>query len=414
MDRIITKEEKLRMKRKVFIKVGIGGAIGIALITFLFSLFANSISLSRLQVSTVEVGPLEVSVSASGKVIPAFEEIINSPINSRILEVGARGGDSVDVGTPLLKLDLQSVENDFNKMKDEEQRKALQLEQERINAKSQLSELEMNIKVQRMELSRKEVELRNEKYLDSIGAGTTDKIREVELALRVEQLKLNENEQKLINQRATTEADIKIRELELSIYRKEMNETFRTLNDAQIRSPRKAILTYIVTEVGAQIIQGQKVAVVSDLSHFKVNGEIADAYGDRVAVGAKAIVRIGNEELEGVVSEVTPLSKNGVISFTVRVNNDNHPRLRSGLKCDLFIITALKDDVRRIGLVAGYQGKGTYELFVVNGNEARKQKVLLGESNYQYVEVLEGLEPGDKVIISDMSDYRNNKKLKIK
>ncbi len=414
MDRIITKEEKLRMKRKAIIKVGIGGAIGIALITFLFSLFANSISLSRLQVSTVDIGALEVSVSASGKVIPAFEEIINSPINSRILEVAARGGDSVDVGTPLLKLDLQSVENDFNKMKDEEQRRTLQLEQVKINSRGQLSELEMNIKVQRMELNRREVELRNEKYLDSIGAGTADKIREVELALRVEQLKLNENEQKLINQRATTEADIKIRELELSIYRKEMNEAFRTLNDAQIRSPRKAILTYIATEVGAQIVQGQKVAVVSDLSHFKVNGEIADAYGDRVVVGAKAIVRIGNDELEGVVSEVTPLSKNGVISFTVRVNNDNHPRLRSGLKCDLFLITALKDDVRRIGLVAGYQGKGTYELFVVNGNEARKQKVLLGESNYQYVEVLEGLEPGDKVIISDMSDYRNNKKLKIK
>ena len=52
---------------------------------------------------------IEVSVSASGKVVPAFEEIINSPINSRIVEIYKKGGDSVDVGRPILKLDLLSA-----------------------------------------------------------------------------------------------------------------------------------------------------------------------------------------------------------------------------------------------------------------------------------------------------------------
>lgn len=133
---------------------------------------------------------IEVSVSASGKVVPAFEEIINSPINSRIVEIYKKGGDSVDVGTPILKLDLLSAETDYKKQLDEEQMKRLQLDQLRIQNRNKLSEMEMQLKVSRMELNRKEVELRNERYLDSLGAGTTDKVRQVELDYNVSVLKL--------------------------------------------------------------------------------------------------------------------------------------------------------------------------------------------------------------------------------
>ena len=65
-----------------------------------------------LVLSTVDKGMIEVSVSASGKVVPAFEEIINSPMKSRIVEVYRKGGDSVEIGTPILKLDLQSTETE--------------------------------------------------------------------------------------------------------------------------------------------------------------------------------------------------------------------------------------------------------------------------------------------------------------
>ena len=83
--------------------------------------------------SEVDNGTIEVSVSASGKVVPAFEEIINSPINTRIVEVYRKGGDSVDVGTPILKLDLQSTETEYKKLLDEEQMKRYQLEQLKVN-----------------------------------------------------------------------------------------------------------------------------------------------------------------------------------------------------------------------------------------------------------------------------------------
>lgn len=413
MDREISKEVQRKEQRKQFIRIGTAVGGFIVLIVVVISMLQTSLKRKDLNISTVDKGVIEVSVSASGKVIPAFEEIINSPINSRIVEVYKRGGDSVDVGTPILKLDLQSAETEYNKQLDEEQMKSLQLEQQRVTNHNKLSEMEMNLKVSRMELDRKAVELRNERYLDSLGAGTTDKVRQVELDYNVSILKLKEDEQKYKNEQALAEADLKVKELELNIFRKSLAETQRTLEDAQIRSPRKAILTYVNNEIGSQIGQGAKVAIVSDLSHFKIEGEIADTYGDRIAAGSKAVIKIGSEKLDGTVSDVTPLSKNGVISFTVQLEEDNHKRLRSGLKTDVYVMNAVKDDVLRIANSSYYVGKGEYELFVVNGNQLLKRKVQLGDSNFEYVEVVSGLQEGDQVIVSDMNAYKDKNKLKI-
>ncbi len=414
MDREISKEIRIKEKRKSIIKwvIGLGSVAGS--IVLVLSLIQPTLKMDDVIVSKVDKGIIEVSVNASGKVIPAFEEIINSPINSRILEIYKRGGDSVDIGTPILKLDLQRAETDFQKLLDEEQMKRLQLEQLRVNIRSKLSEMEMKLKVSRMELSRKEVELRNERYLDSLGAGTTDKVRQAELSFTVGELQLKEDEQKYLNEQALGKADLKVKELELNIFRKGLAETKRTLEDAQVRSPRKAILTYVNSELGAQVVQGAKIAIVSDLSHFKIDGEIADTYGDRIATGNKVMVKIGSEKLNGTVSDITPLSKNGVISFTVQLDNDNHPRLRSGLKTDVYVMNAVKEDVMRVANGSYYVGKGDYELFVIKGGNLIKKKIRLGDSNFEFVEVIDGLQPGDKVIISDMTNYKNKKKLKFK
>lgn len=413
MDREISKEQRNREKRRMWMKWGGMVVVGIAAVIALMQLMQESLHERDIVFSVVDEGSIDVSVSASGKVVPAFEEIINSPINSRILEVYKKGGDSVEVGTPILRLDLLSAETDYKKQLDEVQMNELKLEQLRIQNWSKLSEMEMQLKVSRMELNRKAVELRNEQYLDSLGAGTTDKVRQVELDYNVSKLKLEEDEQKFINEQATADADLKVKELELNIARKTLAETKRTLDDARIKAPRKAILTYVNTDIGAQVAQGEKVAIVSDLSHFKIEGEIADTYGDRIAAGSRAIVKVGKEELAGTVTDVTPLSKNGVMSFSVRLEQDNHKRLRSGLKTDVYVLTAVKDSVMRIANGSYYVGPGEYELFVRSGNELLKRKVQLGDSNYELVEVVSGLKPGDQVVVSDMSNYKNKRKMKL-
>ena len=415
MDREIPKEVRDKERKKKFIKYGAIGVAAVVCIAVLISFMRSSVNKKDLVFSEVDNGTIEVSVSASGKVVPAFEEIINSPINTRIVEVYRKGGDSVDVGTPILKLDLQSTETEYKKLLDEEQMKRYQLEQLKVNNNTYLSDLSMQVKISAMKLNRIEVELRNERYLDSLGSGTTDKVRQAELNFNTGKLELEQLRQQYANESKVKEADLKVKELEFNIFSKSLAEMKRTLDDAQIRSPRKAILTYINNQVGAQVAEGSQVAIISDLSHFKVEGEIADTYGDRVAAGGRAIVKIGNEKLEGTVSSVTPLSKNGVISFIVQLNEDNNKRLRSGLKTDVYVMNAVKEGVLRLANASYYVGRGEYELFVQDSkDEIVKRKVQLGDSNFEYVEVISGLKPGDKVVVSDMSSYKNKNKLKLK
>lgn len=415
MDREIPKEVlKKERNRRILKYGGIGGGC-IALILILFSLMRSSVKEKDLVFSEVSKGTIEVSVSASGKVVPAFEEIINSPINTRILEVYKKGGDSVNIGTPILKLDLQSAKTEYDKLLDEEQMKRYQLEQLEVNNSTYLSDLEMKVKVAEMKLNRMKVELRNERYLDSLGSGTMDRVHQAELNFETGKLELEQLHQQLANERKVKAADLKVKQLEYEIFLKGLAETKRTLDEAQIRSPRKAILTYINNQIGAQVNEGSRIAVISDLSHFKVEGEIADTYGDRVAAGGKAVVKIGSEKLEGQVSSVTPLSKNGVISFTVQLEDDSNRRLRSGLKTDVYVMNAVKEDVLRIANSSYYVGRGDYQLFVLDGSdELVKRKVRLGDSNFEYVEVVSGLQPGDRVVISDMSQYKNKNKLKLR
>ena len=415
MDREIPKEVRDKERKKKFIKYGAIGVAAVVCIAVLISFMRSSVNKKDLVFSEVDNGTIEVSVSASGKVVPAFGEIINSPINTRIVEVYRKGGDSVDVGTPILKLDLQSTETEYKKLLDEEQMKRYQLEQLKVNNNTYLSDLSMQVKISAMKLNRMEVELRNERYLDSLGSGTTDKVRQAELNFNTGKLELEQLRQQYANESKVKEADLKVKELEFNIFSKSLAEMKRTLDDAQIRSPRKAILTYINNQVGAQVAEGSQVAIISDLSHFKVEGEIADTYGDRVAAGGRAIVKIGNEKLEGTVSSVTPLSKNGVISFIVQLNEDNNKRLRSGLKTDVYVMNAVKEGVLRLANASYYVGRGEYELFVQDSkDEVVKRKVQLGDSNFEYVEVISGLKPGDKVVVSDMSSYKNKNKLKLK
>ena len=222
-----------------------------------------------------------------------------------------------------------------------ETEKRFKLKQLKLDNQTKLTDLQMKIKVSAMKLDRMKVELRNEQYLDSLGSGTTDKVRQAELSYNVAQLEYEQLQQQYANEKEVLAAEYQVQELDFSMFQKTLAETKRTLDDAQVRSPRKAILTYINNQIGAQVPEGSQIAVISDLSHFKVEGEIADTYGDRVAAGGKAIVKIGSEKLEGSVSSVTPLSKNGVISFTVQLNEDNNRRLRSGLKTDVYVMNAV-------------------------------------------------------------------------
>ena len=387
----------------------------IAVFAVLTSLLRSSVSRKDVVMSTVDRGIIEASVNASGKVVPAFEEIITSPISTRIVEVYCKAGDSVDVGTPLLLLDLQSAQTEMSGLEDQMRMKHYELDQQRINNSTYLSDLAMRIEVKAMTVNRLEAEVANERYLDSLGSGTGDRVRQAELAYRTGRLELEQLRQQLANERQVRDAALKVKELDISVFEKNLGEKRRTLEDAKILSPRKATLTYINNQIGQKVGPGEQIATISDLSHYKVEGEIADAYGDRISVGGKAVVRIGRDRLAGTVSNITPQSRDGVIAFTVTLDDDHHRRLRSGLKTDVYVMHDVIEDVVRVANGTYYTGPGDYELFVLTSeNELTRRHVRLGDSNFDYVEVRSGLEPGDQVVVSDMKQFRERDNLKLK
>jgi len=319
----------------------------------------------------------------------------------------------VDVGTPLLRLDLQSAETDYAKALDEREIRRQQTAQLQANIETSLSDRRMQIEVKEMELSQLEAQLRNELYLDSLGSGTRDRVRQAETTLKTAQMQLSQLRQQYQNEQRVRQADLRMQQLQNGIFDKGLAEKRRTLDDAKIRSPRRATLTYINSEVGSTIGAGQKIAVVSDLTHFKAECEISDTHSERVRVGGAVILRIGKERLTGIINTVTPLSQSGAITFTVVPDDMSHPRLRSGLRTEVFVITSIKDDVLRIRNGSFYSGPGDYTLFVMKNEELRVKNVRLGECNYDYIEVVSGLEQGEQVVVGDMTKYKGKEKLKV-
>lgn len=413
MDREIPLSEQRKERRKQIIRYG-AIIVGLAIVVIIVVNFLQgSISSKNVIIGTVDRGTIEVTVNASGKVIPLTEEIIVSPINSRILEVYKEAGDSVNKDEPILKLELASIETDYKQKLDEKEMKKSKLIQSQISLDNTISDLQMQLQVKDMKLKQLQTELKNERYLDSIGASTSDKVRQAALNYEVAKLELQQLKEQIVNEKKNASAEVKVQQLDLSIFEKSLAESARLLKDARILSPQKATLTYVNNQIGSQVSAGTQIAIVSDLSHFKVLAEIADSYAEKLSSGAKAIIKIGQLQLEGTVVNITPSVKNGVINFTVMLKDSGNSRLRSGLKTDVYVTHGIQDDVLRIPNSTYYIGAGEYELWVVKNGEAEKKKIKLGESSFEYVEVISGLEKGEQVIISDMNQYKNKQKLKI-
>lgn len=414
MDREIPLSVQRKERQKLILRYGIIALAIVIAIIFLMNLLESTLSYKNITIGTVDKGTIEITVNASGKVIPLTEEIIVTPINSRILEVYKNAGDSVLAGEPILKLELASVETDYNQKLDEKEMKKSKLIQSQVGLDNKISELRMQMQVKEMNLKQMQTELKNEQYLDSIGASTTDKVRQAILNYEVAKLELQQLKQQIENQKKNADAEVKVQQLELSIFEKSLAESARLLKDARILSPQKATLTYVNNQIGSQVSAGTQIAIVSDLSHFKVEADIADSYAEKLATGAKAIIKIGQLQLEGTVVNITPSVRNGVIQFIVMLKDAGNSRLRSGLKTDVFVSHGIQEDALRIPNASYYIGAGEYELWVVKDRKAKTRKVKLGESSFEYVEVLSGLNQGEQVIVSDMSQYKGKKSIKIK
>ncbi|MCM1068021.1 MAG: HlyD family efflux transporter periplasmic adaptor subunit [Muribaculaceae bacterium] len=417
MDRKIPDKEIRRRRVRSALRVGLPALLLCAGLWWLLgSLGGSSVSAAMLRTAVVERGDIEATVSASGRVVPAFEQVITSSINSHVLDVCCRVGDEVEEGTPLLLLDLRGARVEADARADRVRMRRLELERQLAADNTALGQLEMQIKVGAMKVHRLEAELANERYLDSIGSGTTDKVRQAEYALRSAVLEQEQLQRQLADERSSRTAAAAVTRMDIEIMAKEADMAARTLGDAEVRAPHRATVTEIVDKIGGVVTQGQQLAVVADLGHYKVEAEAADGFASAIRPGSHAMVRLSGTDLEGVVGSVSPTSASGVIVFTVTLANDSSAALRAGLRPQVYVAEGKATDVLRIANGSYYSTPGNYELFVLDsgGKSLTRRRVRLGCASADYVEVESGLAEGETVVTADMSKYANKKTLNIR
>lgn len=377
----------------------------------------SSVKRSTLRLGTADTGTIESTFSATGQVQPAYEEIVTTPISSRVLEICHAEGDTVELGEPLLVLDLQQVSNDYQSLLDQRQIREEALRQLRINCENSLRDLEMKIQVKEMSVDQLQRNLRNEIYLDSLGSGTGESVRKAEYDWRIADMELRTMRQDLITQRDFKQADVRMKELELNTFLRTIQDMETKFAGARILSPRRAVLTQITPSVGQLVGSGSQVAVVADLDHFKVTSEISDIYSDRLANGMKVDLRLGTEVIPATLVDLSPVSRSGVLTFVALPDNDGHPALRPGQRAEVYLKDKVIPGAVRIPNGPYYtSGAGIYDMYVVNADSTlvERRSVRLGQANYDYVEVLSGIEPGERVVLSDMGAYKTYTSLKLK
>ena len=414
MDRAISKQTLAKERKQRIIKITLI-AVGVtAVIITLLKVLENGVQASSLQFSTAERGAIELTINTSGVVAPAIEEAVVSPISSRLLQVFHKHGDSVEQGTPLLQLDLLTTQSSYEKLKDQLQMRVLEGEQREAQNASNLSNMQMNLKVMDMQIDQKRIELKNAIRLDSLGGGTAGTVRQVEMNLKVAELEREQLKLKITNEQRIANAQRNVKALEVQIAQKNLAEIEKVLREARIQAPRTGILTFINSQVGSQVSAGQQLAIVSDLTQFRIDGEFPDGYASRVSTGTPVLIKVGSHQLNGQVTRIAPASKNGTLGCTVQILDSVVTGLRSGLKVELYLQTAKKHDVVRIGHAAFYKKPGKYELWVREADYLRKREVVLGEASYQYIEVARGLKEGEQVVLTDLPQYKNETELKLR
>jgi HlyD family secretion protein len=174
------------------------------------------------------------------------------------------------------------------------------------------------------------------------------------------------------------------------------------------------VLTWVNEDIGATVNQGDVLARVADLSSFRVRATISDAYADALHVGDPVIVRINDTDLRGTISTVSPAADKGVVTFYAKLDEDHHPALRSNLRVDVYVVTKAHKGVLRVKNGPFYQGGNEQAVFVVEGDKAVRRTVRFGDSNFDFVQITDGLRPGDEIILTDTKDFIDTPELTIK
>jgi HlyD family secretion protein len=112
-----------------------------------------------------------------------------------------------------------------------------------------------------------------------------------------------------------------------------------------------------------------------------------------------------------MVANINPSVTNGVVSFDITLNERNNKLLRPNMKVDVFLVTNTQNNIMRVQNGPAFKGAATQDIFVVINGKAVRRTVNTGLSNFDYIQIKDNVKPGDIIITSDMSEYKNSKEI---
>lgn len=407
MDKNIEAEVLPRRRRKIIIFTSVLIALFITSIFLFRSSFASSIKKTAITTSVVDQGDIENTLEATGEILPEFEEVITSPINASIKSVLIAEGTSVKTGESILTLDKSTSEAEFERLKFLLASKQNDIKKLRLNLTKSFYDIQSNDRIKELQINSLAADVENARRLFKAGGGTREDIEKSELALKVakeEKLKL-ENEIK--TQQLTMQAEIKEVEIAAAIQQNDLDVLKRKLQLANIVATRNGVVTWVNKNIGLAIHEGETLTRIANLTSFKVQGSIADHHMNELHRGMPAVVRINDKQIKGTITTIQPTIQNGIATFTIQLSEPNSPLLRPNMKVDIFLVTASKKNALRVANGPAFQGASSQDIFILQNGKAYRRNVRIGLTNFDYVEILDQVKPGDIVITSDMSKFKN-------
>ena len=377
---------------------------------------APSVERATLWVDTVRQGTLLRQVRAPGTLVPEHVRIISAVTAGRIEQLVTRPGTTVNTSTVLLQMtnpdvQLQALEAERQLGAAEANMVSLRNQLETTKLQQQATVATITTEANDARRNAEVFEALDKKGLSSVNEVARARERADELTSRraIEQRRLTMLQQTLGRQLALEEANVERMRAVAQFQR----DRVASMN---VVAGEEGVLQQLDLELGQWVVPGQILARVAQPGKLKAVLRVPETQAKDIVLGQPTSVDTRNGLVSGRVSRVDPAVQNGTVTVEVALEGALPRGARADLSVDGTIEIERLQNVLSVGRPAYGQPESTVGLFVLDpdGKSARRVQAKLGRASVNAIEVVQGLKPGDKVIISDVSQWDGQERLRIK
>lgn len=416
------KLEKKKGLKAVFQKKNLPYAFAGLLVVFIVWLvFRDKSSTLRVNSETVvtalvERGEFNDYVRLTGTVQP-ITTVQLSPLESGVVErIVHEEGTKVKRGDVILEMSNNSLsmqilqsEADLAEKQNILRNTLISMEQERLSLRQE--KLQLDLEVNRL----KRTYLQNEELYKS------DLIAKEDYLQSKENYELAVNKRELILERQKQDSlyrSSQVKQMEESLKSMELNMQLirERVDNLKVKAPIDGEVGMLDVVLGQSLSQGMNIGQINDLSAYKVQAQVDEHYIDRVTTGLTASFERQDNMFEMMLRKVYPEVRNGQFKADFRFTDNVPENIRSGQTYYLNLQLGQPTDAAIIPRGSFFQKTGGRWIYVVDesGEKAYRREIRIGRQNPQYYEVLEGLNPGERVITSSYDNFGDNEVLILK